>query len=82
MKTQVINVNLNLAPWKVNLLNALEKNSGQDKSYFINQILTKKNTWTDLIDINDVLKRKKDPNRITLSGSQAKEYLRSLYHPQ
>lgn len=77
MTTQNINVNLNLAAWKVNLLNSLETNSGQDKSYFLNQILTKKNTWTDLIDINDVLLIKKNPNTKFLSSEEVSRYLKS-----
>ncbi|WNE39979.1 MAG: hypothetical protein GBAus27B_000046 [Mycoplasmataceae bacterium] len=80
MKTQTITVSLTLKPWKVDLLNSLEANSGRDKSYFLQQILTKKNTWTDLIDINDALLVEKNPNRKFYSGQSAKDYLKSLYH--
>jgi predicted DNA-binding protein len=60
------------------LLEQLEKNTGQKKEVFLNELLNNETTWKDLEDFNYIEEAKKDPNNISLTHEEAIIYLRNL----
>ncbi|MDR1670427.1 MAG: hypothetical protein LBR43_01705 [Spiroplasmataceae bacterium] len=74
-----INLELNLNKKKLDLLEKLEKNTGEKRNVFLTEILNGETTWEDLVDFNYVLEWEKQPNKQLLSGKEADEYLDNLF---
>lgn len=74
----MITINLNLNQERLSLLEQLEKNTGQKKELFLNEIINGGTTWKDLEDFNYIQEAKKDPNNISLTHEEATIYLKNL----
>ena len=73
-----LNLEINLNKKKLALLEQLEKNTGEKKDIFLNEIVNGETTWKDLEDFNYVEEAKKDPENISLTHKEAIIYLRNL----